>query len=166
MTTMTRGAAPSGLLALHRPARRAWGLNEMFLTRIGAPLLGAIVAATAACSNTAPTAPTDASRVTLQLGQTVTVGPERTALTFERVALDRRCPYNASCIDNGYALLQFRIGSSREPNALRTLRAAGETDYLHVPGAALTPTDLTPAPWAPFDWPESEYRVTLEVIAD
>jgi hypothetical protein len=140
--------------------------DEMALTRIAAPLLGAVVAATAACSKPSPTAPTNASRVTLQLGQTVTVGPERTALTFERVSLDRRCPWNASCIDNGYALLQFRIGSSREPNPARTLRAGGETDYLHVPGAALTPSELKPDPWAPYDWPESDYRVTLEVIAD
>lgn len=155
MTTMTRGAARAGRMA----RRRGMPLP----TRIGGPLLGMIVA-TAACSSNAPTAPTDGSNVTLQVGQTVTVGPERTALTFERVALDRRCPYNASCIDSGYALLQFRLGSSREPNALRTLRAAGETDYLHVPGAVLTPTDLKPDPWAPFDWPESDYRVTLEVI--
>jgi hypothetical protein len=118
---------------------------------------------------TSPTGPSGDPRVSLQLGQTATVGPERTALTFERVAYDQRCPWNAACLAfaDSHALLVFRVGGNRSPGNEERLRAGGLTPgHLHVPGAVLTVAELKPDPWSPFDWPASDYRVTFDVVAD
>lgn len=130
--------------------------------------LAAAALTLAACS-TSPTGPSADPRVTLQLGQTAPIGPERVAVTFESVAYDRRCPWNALCIAYGedHALLVFRVGGNRSPDGRELLRAGGATPgHLHVPGASVTVAELKPDPWSPFDWPQSDYRVTLEVVAD
>ena len=131
-------------------------------------LVAATTLALAACS-TSPTEPSGDPRITLQPGQTATVGPERVALTFERVAYDHRCPWNASCLAFGedHAMLVFRVGGNRSPNNRELLRAGGLTPaHLHVAGASISVAELKPDPWAPFEWPQSDYRVTLDVVAD
>jgi hypothetical protein len=131
--------------------------------------VAAALAVTAAACSKSPTEPSGDPRITLQPGQTASVGPERTALTFERVAYDQRCPWNAACVAfaDTHALLVFRVGGHRAPGSEERLRAGGLTPgHLHVPGAVLTIAELKPDPWAPFDWPHSDYRVTLDVAAE
>ena len=91
--------------------------------------------------------------VTIQLGERIVVGSERTTITFVDVA-DSRCPRNAVCVWEGEVHVRLSVGAENFDVKVPGTLAAG--------GYAIDVREVTPYPDDPPP-PKSAYRLAMVV---
>jgi hypothetical protein len=134
---------------------------------LGASVL--LLAILAACGSSSSDDPANhrqvaaESRFTLQTGDTVEVSGHQMLLTFDGVTADSRCPFDVTCVTEGFADLTFSWQAGPEEGSL-TVRFDVRGEQADRAGPlVLRLLDLRPEVVSAVPIKPDEYRATLRL---
>ncbi|MBE3072302.1 MAG: hypothetical protein IMZ67_04945, partial [Acidobacteria bacterium] len=128
-------------------------------------VVGFVALLSAACSGS-PARPTISvdTRITVPIGQTVTIAATSASVRFESVLEDSRCPADANCVWQGQAAVRLTVvASARQVSIeLRSDPAAART--ASVNGLRFEWVQLDPYPFSSRPTQPGDYRLTIRVV--
>ena len=102
------------------------------------------------------------AQVTLERGQTASVGQPRVRIRFVEVVSDSRCPLNAICIVPGEAVARIELSQGDAPRETHDV-ATGKTKRSELLNVDVKFVELSPYPASIHPIPQSDYRATFRL---
>ena len=128
-------------------------------------VVGCLVLVAAACSSS-PARPTSSvdTRVTVPIGQTVTIAATSASVRFESVLEDSRCPADANCVWQGQAAVTLTVVASGRPVSIELRSDPAAARAASVNGLRFEWVQLDPYPFSSRPTQPGDYRLTIRVV--